>query len=46
MLPYTKLLNRRPLVLDKNPNKSMSPETKVFPKMHYDALNILGQKAF
>ena len=44
MLPYTKLLNRRTLVLDKNPIKSMSPETKLLPKMHYDALNILTPK--
>ena len=44
MLPYTNLLNRRTLVLDKNPIKSMSPETKLLPKMHYDALNILTPK--
>ena len=44
MLPYTKLLNRRTLVLDKNPIKSISPETKLLPKMHYDALNILTPK--
>ena len=44
MLPYTKLLKRRTLVLDKNSIKSMSPETKLLPKMHYDALNILTPK--
>ena len=44
MLPYTKLLNRHTLVLDKKPIKSMSPEAKLIPKMHYDALNILTPK--
>ena len=44
MLPYTKLLNRRTLILDKKPIKSMSSETKLLPRMNYNALNILTPK--
>ena len=41
MLPYTKLLNHRTLVLDKNPIKSMSSQTKLLLGMNSNVLDIL-----